>query len=96
MEFKKLITVSNEYAATVLNLGYGKSIHRAVISAVPENRIGKIGRTVSGGPLIANDMLVGVASWVPSVINAAGKPELFTGVSIYSNWIQNVTGIELY
>lgn len=95
MEFKKLITVSNEYAATVLNLGYGKSIHRAVISAVPENRYGNH-RTLSGGALIANDMLVGVASWIPSVINAAGKPELFTGVSIYSNWIQNVTGIELY
>jgi len=93
MEFKKLITVSNEYAAKVLKFGYGKSIHRAVISAVPENRVGNH-RTVSGGALIANDMLVGVASW--AVINSAGKPELFTGVSMYSSWIQNVTGIELY
>lgn len=95
MEFKKLLTVPNEYAASVLKLGYGKSIHRAVISAVPENRVGNH-QTVSGGALIANDMLVGVASWAPSIINGAGKPELFTGISMYSRWIQNVTGIELY
>lgn len=95
MGFKKLLTVSNEYSAKVLKLGYGKSISNSLICAVPENRIGNH-RTVSGGALIANDMLVGISSWDPSPINAAGKPDLFTRIASHGGWIKNVTGIELY
>lgn len=95
MEFKKLLTVSNEYSTKVLKLGYGKSIPNSLICAVPENRMGNH-RTVSGGALIANDMLVGVSSWAPSPVNAAGKPEFFTRIASYGGWIRNVTGIELY
>lgn len=91
---KKLLTVSNDYAASVLKLKLGKTIPESVICAVPESRIGNH-RTVSGGALIADDMLVGVSSWAPSAINAAGKPEFFTAVSSYRGWIQLTTGIKL-
>lgn len=95
MGFKKLHTISSESSAIMLKLSYGRSMHNSLICAVPESRVENY-RTVSGGALIADNMLVGVSSWAPAIFNAAKKPELFASFTFSSKWINNVTNIELY
>lgn len=47
----------------------------------------------SGGPLVQNRTLVGLVSW--GVPCAQGKPDMFTRVSSYIDWIVQETEIEL-
>lgn len=47
----------------------------------------------SGGPLVTNRTLVGLVSW--GVPCARGKPDMFTRVSEYADWVAENTGVEL-
>lgn len=44
----------------------------------------------SGGPLVANGRIIGIVSWGGRC--AAGRPDVFTKVSAYVDWIHNNTG----
>lgn len=44
----------------------------------------------SGGPLARDDLLVGVVSYGTSVC-AIGVPDVYTRVSVFSEWIANNT-----
>lgn len=46
----------------------------------------------NGGPLASNRQLIGVLSWV--IIRCArGFPDGFTRVSLYLNWIKEISGV---
>lgn len=45
----------------------------------------------SGGPLTANGQLIGIVSW--STRCARGAPDGFVRVSVFLNWIQEISGV---
>lgn len=45
----------------------------------------------SGGPLVANGELIGIVSWGKPC--AVGKPDVFTRVYYYREWIKRITGL---
>lgn len=48
----------------------------------------------SGGPLVINNQLVGVLSWGEAE-SEKRKPDQFTRISEFTEWIQKKTGIEI-
>lgn len=42
----------------------------------------------SGGPLVQDGKLIGIVSW--GIPCAKGKPDVFTRVSVFAEWIQNI------
>lgn len=47
----------------------------------------------SGGPLAAKQTLIGLVSW--GIPCAQGKPDMFTRISSYVDWIVQETGLEV-
>lgn len=45
----------------------------------------------SGGPLVADNRLIGLVSWCVSY--AEGRPDVFTRISSYVEWINEHTGL---
>lgn len=45
----------------------------------------------SGGPLAANGQLIGIVSWKD--ICARGAPDGFTRISVFLDWIREVSGV---
>lgn len=49
---------------------------------------------VTGGPLLVNNVQVGIVSWSVKPCGVPPFPGVFTDVSRYVDWIENKTGID--
>lgn len=67
-------------------------IHDSTLCAVGERKRQNIGGGDSGGPLVANGQLIGVISWCYKPCGE-GRPDGYTRISEYTEWIQQLTGI---
>lgn len=67
-------------------------IHDSVLCT--DNKVGQ-GACIgdSGGPLVVKNKLVGVVSW--GVLCASGKPDAFSRISSFIDWISATTQIDV-
>lgn len=72
------------------NTTFNGTIHFATLCTIAQQGSANICRDDSGNPLASNGELIGIASWGQC---RAGMPDGFTSVSVFVDWIQQVSGV---
>lgn len=93
MQWAPLRTISNYECVRRVPVDF--VLRRSILCAYGlERQSGCFGD--SGGPLnIENNTVIGISSFVAGSCND-GLPTMFTRVSVYLNWIENVTGLRTH
>lgn len=93
MRFLNVFTLSNEDCRERVGEDGARFVHDSVLCTF--HRVGAgLCRYDSGSPLVANQRLIGIASWFTHPCGS-GYPDGFTRVSSFLDWISENAGIEL-
>lgn len=87
----ELRIISNDVCSDVHSEQWRKYVYNSTICTLGSYGKGP-SRGDSGGPLTLNNQLIGILSWGdPSSLE---KPQQFSRISSYNDWIEEVTGVK--
>lgn len=86
-------TLTNDECRTRQNNGWQPLVYEGTLCAFARNRQG-ICFSDSGSPLVANGQIIGLAGWISGWDCARGYPDGYTRISVFLDWIREVSGIE--
>lgn len=90
LQFLNINTLSNDECRSRLSASQAAQIHNSTLCTLRERGRGACFGD-SGSPVTVQGQVVGVVSW--GVPCARGFPDMHARVSVFSQWVQQVSGV---